>query len=319
MALAIIIGTRRGSGTLRFAAQTSGEPFSEPEVGLKRSYVDTPIGQIHYAADGEGSPLVLFHPSSRSFRVYTGLIPPLAKRYRVFAPDLLDSGGSDRLPAQATMEDLALSVVQFQDALGIARADIFGLGTGNKVAAALASGWPQRVGSVILCGETHSIIVDREKRSAAIHAIMGRQIKSDETLSEEPRLLGEWASSYASLSGTWWNEKVLAARKLSPDVLRVLADRAVDFMQARDTVRGLYRANFGFDFEAALSRIKARTLVVELATEAEEHLGRQGQLVADLLADGSLVTMEDTGGDVVEWAPHRLAEVILGFLGNGSS
>ena len=272
------------------------------------------MGQIHYAADGEGSPLVLFHPSSRSFRVYTGLIPLLARRYRVFAPDLLDSGGSDRLPAQATMEDLALSVVQFQDALGIARADIFGLGTGNKVAAALASGWPQRVESVILCGETHSIIVDREKRSAAIHAIMGRRI--DETPSEEPRLLGEWASGYVGLSGIWWNEKVLAARKLSPDTLRVLADRAVDFMQARDSVRGVYRANVGFDFEAALSRIKARTLVVELATEGEEHLGRQGRLVADLLADGSLVTMEDTGGDVVEWAPHRLAEVILGFLGN---
>ena len=276
------------------------------------------MGQIHYAADGEGSPLVLFHPSSRSFRVYTGLIPLLARRYRVFAPDLLDSGGSDRLPAQATMEDLALSVVQFQDALGIARADIFGLGTGNKVAAALASGWQHRVGSVILCGETHSLIVDREKRSAAIHAIMGRQIKSAETLSEEPRLLGEWASSYVSLSGIWWNEKVLAAQELSPDMLRVLADRAVDFMQARDSVRGVYRANIGFDFGAALSRIEARTLVVELAAKAEEDLGRQGRLVADLLADGSLVTMKDTGGDVVEWAPRRLAEVILRFLGDGS-
>lgn len=277
------------------------------------------MGQIHYAADGEGSPLVLFHPSSRSFRVYTGLIPLLAKRYRVLAPDLLDSGGSDRLPAQATMEDLALSVVQFQDALGIARADIFGLGTGNKVAAALASGWPQRVGSVILCGETHSLIVDREKRSAAVNAIMGRQIKSGEILSEETRLLGEWASGYISLSGIWWNDKVLAAQELSPDMLRVLADRAVDFMQARDSVRGVYRANIGFDFGAALSRIEARTLVVELATKAEGHLGRQGQLVADRLADGSLVTMEDTGGDVVEWAPPRLAEVILSFLDNGSS
>jgi len=277
------------------------------------------MGQVHYAADGEGSPLVLFHPNSRSFRVYTGLIPLLAKRYRVFAPDLLDSGGSDRLPAEAPLEDLALSVVQFLDALGIARADIFGLGTGNKVAAALASGWPQRVGSVILCGETHSLIVDGEKRSAAIHAIMGRQSKGDETLSEAPRLLGEWASSYVSLSGIWWDQKVLAARKLSPGALKVLADRAVDFMQARDSVRGVYRANIGFDFEAALSRIKARTLVVELATEGEERLGRQGRLVADLLADGSLVTMDDTGGDVVEWAPHRLAEVILSFLDNGSS
>ena len=277
------------------------------------------MGQIHYAADGEGSPLVLFHPSSRSFRVYTGLIPLLAKRCRVFAPDLLDSGGSDRLPAQATMEDLALSIVQFQDALGIARADIFGLGTGNKVAAALASGWPQRVGSVILCGETHSIIVDREKRIAAVQAIVGRQVESGETPSEEPRLLGEWASGYVTLSGIWWNEKVLAARRLSPGVLRVLADRAVDFMQARDTVRGVYRANIEFDFETVLSRIKARTLVVELATEAEEHLGRQGQLAADLVADGSLVTMGDTASDVVEWAPHRLAEVILGFLDNGSS
>ena len=57
----------------------------------------------------------------------------------------------------------------------------------------------------------------------------------------------------------------------------------------------MYRANIEFDFETALSRIEAKTLVVELATKAEEDLGRQGRLVADRLADGSLVTMKDTG------------------------
>lgn len=282
---------------------------------MKHAYADTPMGQIHYAeaGGGEATPLVLLHASPRSSRVYAGLLPLLAGERRVLAMDTLGSGSSGPLPPSVAMHDLGRSVTGFLDALGIERAHVFGVHTGNKIAAALAAGWPDRVAKLVLCGETHSIVVTKEARDAAIHAIVDRYFTGD-TESEQAALLADWTAGFTNLTGVWWHEDVLASRGLSAETLRVLEARAIDFLQARAGLGPLYGANFSFDFGEAVRRIPNRTLVIELAKADEAHLGRQGAAVVERLADGVLATLDDTGAEVIEFEPRRIADVILSFL-----
>ena len=282
---------------------------------MKHAYADTPMGRVHYAeaGGGDGTPLVMLHASPRSSRVYAGLLPLLAEERRVLAMDTLGSGNSGPLPAAVTMHDLGRSVTGFLDALGIERAHVFGVHTGNKIAAALASGWPDRVAKLVLCGETHSIVVTKEARDAAIHAIVDRYFTGD-TESEQAALLADWTAGFTNLTGVWWHEDVLASRGLSAETLRVLEARAIDFLQARAGLGPLYDANFSFDFGEAVRRIPNRTLVIELEKADEAHLGRQGAAVVERLADGVLATLDNTGAEVIEFEPRRIADVVLPFL-----
>ena len=84
-------------------------------------------------------------------------------------------------------------------------------------------------------------------------------------------------------------------------------------------LRGLdevYRAIFAFDLGARMQRIKARTLIIEVAIPQEKHLGRQGEKLKTLIAGSRLATVEHTkGGTVVEVEAEQLAKLVLGLPG----
>ena len=64
-----------------------------------------------------------------------------------------------------------------------------------------------------------------------------------------------------------------------------------------------------------MRQIKARTLIIEVATPHEDHLGRQGEKLVKLVPDSRLATIEHTaGGMAVEAEARQLARLILGFL-----
>ncbi|MSO65373.1 MAG: alpha/beta hydrolase [Alphaproteobacteria bacterium] len=281
---------------------------------MRRGYADTAQGQMHYWTLGEGKPLVLLHASPRSARVYQRLIPLLAARHRVIAFDTLGFGNSDPLPAGATMESLARCVTEAMDSLGIAKANLFGFHTGNKIGAALAAGFASRVEKFVLVGMTHSIVIERAKRDAAILGIVQKGLDADGADRDPARVLRRWATLFGSVSETWWSGDVIGRTDFGSDDLVQLENEALDKIQARVAFDSIYRANFGFDLTAAIRRITAPTLIVELATPQEDHLGRQGEAVCKLLKRGELVVFENTDRDVLERDPKQLARAVLDFL-----
>ena len=54
---------------------------------MRRGFVDSPDGQIHYVVEGAGPPVVLLHPSPHSWNFYTYTIPVLAEQFQVIAMD----------------------------------------------------------------------------------------------------------------------------------------------------------------------------------------------------------------------------------------
>jgi pimeloyl-ACP methyl ester carboxylesterase len=241
----------------------------------RRGYADTRHGQVHHQTAGEGPALLLLHATPRSSRAYQKLIPHLAQHCRVIAPDTLGFGQSDPLPVDVTLADLAESMVDLLDAVGVEQAAVFGLHTGNKIAAALAANYPERVARLILCGMTHSIIIDQAMREEAIR-------------------------------------EILAAHPI--DLMRAEDSEKLDRIQAADSFAAIYTANYAFDLAAALPSLPMPCLVVELATAAEAHLGRQAGQLVKMIPDCVAVTLEHSDRDVLERVPGTLANTIVRFL-----
>lgn len=240
---------------------------------LKSRYANTRHGQMHYRTAGDGPPLLMLHATPKSSRSFAQIMPYLAAYHGVIAPDTLGFGESDPVPSQLTIETLAESVADLMETLGAKPAVIFGLHTGNKIGAALAAGWPELVSHFILCGMTHSIILDRSEREAAIKTLVATPFTKKDISDDEKR----------------------------------------DREQGANSVEAIYNANYGFDLTATLALLTVPTLVLELATPEEDRLGRQADAVAALIPRAKTYTFEGSDRDALEHRPDELARAILDF------
>jgi len=118
---------------------------------IKRAFLDTEDGQIHYRIGGEGEALLLLHINPRSSDEYRELMPILAQKYRVIAMDLMGFGDSDKPSRLYSVADYAKTVIALFDELGIEKANILGNHTGAFVSGEVAAAYPERVNKLILC------------------------------------------------------------------------------------------------------------------------------------------------------------------------
>jgi len=284
---------------------------------MKRGYADTPEGQIHYYTHGRGEPLLLLHETPRSARSFAPIMRLLGGRFRCFAVDTLGFGGSDPLPAKATMEDLARNMIHFLDGRKIKRAHVLGFHTGNKIAAAMAAGFADRVGKAVLVGMTHSLVISRKQRDAAILDIVRKYMTAYRESPDGGHLVRAWAADYGSLAGIWWDPAVMTGRRITDGALRRQESRMIEMIQCRRSIKQIYAMNFGFDLAATLRRIKVPTLVVECCVPEEAHLGAQGPKMIKLLKRGELVTLKGAGFDATDVRAADIARATSRFLLKG--
>ena len=281
---------------------------------MKRGYADTPMGQVHYYMHGRGEPLLLLHQTPRSARTFGRMMRFLGGRFRCFAADTLGFGGSDPLPAKVTMEGLARSMIHFLDAQKIQKAHVLGFHTGNKIAAAMAAEFPDRVSKVVLVGMTHSLVISRKHRDAAIMEIVKKYMTAYRESPDGAHLVRGWAADYGSLAGIWWDPTIMMQPKITDAVLRRQESRMIEMIQARHSTKQIYGMNFGFDLTATLRRIKVPTQVIECCVPEEAHLGAQGPAIVKLLRRGELVTMKGAGFDATEACAADIAKAATKFL-----
>ncbi len=135
---------------------------------LQRAIAETRFGPITYAEAGRGPVLIHLPGTGQNHALFARQIAALARRFRAIGLDPPGSPGSAPLPDPLSIERLAESVVAAMDAIGIEKAHVYGIHLGNKIGAALAAGWPNRVGDFIFSGQSHSIMADNERRNAHV-------------------------------------------------------------------------------------------------------------------------------------------------------
>jgi 2-hydroxymuconate-semialdehyde hydrolase len=126
---------------------------NDPEIGLS---VRTGAFATNVHDRGTGAPVLFIHgsgPGVSAWANWRGVIPVLAERFRVVAPDMVGFGFTDRPAGIAYARTTWVAqAVDLMDALGLTKVDIVGNSFGGAIALALAIAHPERVRRLVLMG-----------------------------------------------------------------------------------------------------------------------------------------------------------------------
>ncbi len=101
--------------------------------------------KLHYLTAGSGPPLLLLHGYAETSSMWQSLLPAVAERFLVVAPDLPGIGDSD-IPADGLdMQSAAIRMHALARSLGIEKARVVGHDIGLMVAYAYAAQFPDEV------------------------------------------------------------------------------------------------------------------------------------------------------------------------------
>jgi 2-hydroxy-6-oxonona-2,4-dienedioate hydrolase len=106
--------------------------------------------RMRYLVAGQGLPLVLLHGSLGFSFSFSENIADLGRRFRVYAPDNINLGYSERALVDASIGATARRTLGFLDAVGVPRAAVLGTSLGGPVALQMAAIAPQRIERLIL-------------------------------------------------------------------------------------------------------------------------------------------------------------------------
>ena len=106
--------------------------------------------QFHYMTAGKGPAVVLIHGYAETSLMWKPIIPLLAERFTVVAPDLPGIGDSAIPSSGLDMKNAATSVHALVRSLGIEKAEVVGHDIGLMVAYAYAAQFPSEVSKLVV-------------------------------------------------------------------------------------------------------------------------------------------------------------------------
>lgn len=208
---------------------------------MKRGFVDTPEGQIHYRTEGEGSPLLALHQVPMSSSEFNNTLPILGQNFWAIAIDFPLFGDSYKTTYEPEIADFTKAVLNCMDCLDIEKAHIVGHHTGACVAVELATQHPARVEKLVLSGCP--------------------------SWSHEEGL--KWIDSgiYKELSITpdgWFMRHIweFTMERIPEDRMDAAYELALDYMKAGIRAEEGHRAAFSYDILPKLSMVNQPTLVM---------------------------------------------------------
>jgi pimeloyl-ACP methyl ester carboxylesterase len=124
-------------------------------TGMSEKFAKVQACKMRYLTGGAGSPVVLI-PGLLGFSFsFSENMSALAQRFTVYAPDLLNTGYSERTNLPADLKSAVKEITDFMDAVGIQRAHLIGSSYGGTVALALAAIAPDRLRALVPVAPAH--------------------------------------------------------------------------------------------------------------------------------------------------------------------
>lgn len=211
-------------------------------MAIKKGYVDTTDGQIHYRAGGRGpgTPLVFLHQTPSSSQMYEAVMALLEDDYAMIALDTPGFGQSYLPPQPPTIGYYITAFLEALDGLEIHRFNLFGHHTGAAIAAEMALVAPERIERLLLCGPVCMDAAERARWQALVIKPMVYQ-------EDGSHLLWSW-------------QKIHDAR--TPPPLAVCHREVVDALRAGDRWHEAYVAVFDQDSPAIFPQIRCPLLLL---------------------------------------------------------
>jgi pimeloyl-ACP methyl ester carboxylesterase len=288
-----------------FARLTAEAQAATPNaVSLRSAAVQG--SNLHYLTAGHGPAVILLHGYTQTSRMWEPIIPLLAGRFMVIAPDLPGIGESDIPPDGLDMKSAAIRIHGLAKSIGIERARVVGHDIGLMVAYAYAAQFP---------AETEKLAV----MDAFLPGVAGWRDVYDNPGIWHFRFNGP--TPEALVQGRerryfehFWNDFAADKSRSIPEADRV-AYTAAYARPGRMRAGWAYFVSFqqaAKDF-AELSKTKLTMPVLAIGGEKAngDLLGRQMKLVA---SNADMVTLKDSGHWVLEERPEETTDALLKFL-----
>jgi pimeloyl-ACP methyl ester carboxylesterase len=129
---------------------SSSQAYGQPDQTIFSRTAKIDGVNLHYLTAGHGTPLILLHGYAETSRMWRPIIPALAARFTVIAPDLPGIGDSD-IPADGLdMKSAAVRIHNLAKSLGVQKAEVVGHDIGLMVAYAYAAQFPADVTKLVL-------------------------------------------------------------------------------------------------------------------------------------------------------------------------
>jgi pimeloyl-ACP methyl ester carboxylesterase len=101
---------------------------------IEHKFIDMHGERLAYYDEGQGEVLLLIHGMAGSSHTWREILPQLAKRYRVIAPDLLGHGRSAKPRTDYSLGAFAVGLRDLLDELGVDSATVVGQSLGGGIA-----------------------------------------------------------------------------------------------------------------------------------------------------------------------------------------
>ena len=102
--------------------ENSLRPTNAPVGPWEHGYATVNGVKLHYLTMGEGFPMVMLHGWPQTSYCWRKIMPAMAERFTVVAPDLRGFGDSDKPESGYEQRTLALDIVELMRSLGHERA-----------------------------------------------------------------------------------------------------------------------------------------------------------------------------------------------------
>jgi pimeloyl-ACP methyl ester carboxylesterase len=137
------------TGLLLFVSMLATFSAATPVAVVSRTAEVNGV-KLHYLTVGHGASLILLHGYAETSLMWKPVMPELAERFTVIAPDLPGIGDSE-IPANGLdMKSAAVLIHGLAVALGVQKAEVVGHDIGLMVAYAYAAQFPAEVQKLVL-------------------------------------------------------------------------------------------------------------------------------------------------------------------------
>lgn len=280
--------------------------FARANQNIVSRTADVAGVQFHYMIAGKGPAVVLIHGYAETSSMWKPIIPLLAQRFTVIAPDLPGIGDSSIPAGGLDMKNAATSVHALVRSLGVQQAEVVGHDIGLMVAYAYAAQFPAEVTKLVVMdaflpgvagwedvynnpgiwhfrfnGPTPELLVKGRERTYFEHYWNDFAADKNHSIPEADR-------------------KAYTAAYARPGRMRAGWAYFVSFPQAAK------------DF-TKLSKTKLPMPVLALGGEKAngELLGKQMKLVSN---DATVIVLKNTGHWMMEENPKETMDALLKFL-----
>jgi pimeloyl-ACP methyl ester carboxylesterase len=294
------------SGLLFLSIASSSLAYGQASETVASRFASIDGVKLHYLTAGHGPPLILLHGYAETSLMWNPIIPVLAKRFTVIAPDLPGIGDSD-IPADGLdMKSAAIRIHGLAKSLGVEKAEVVGHDIGLMVAYAYAAQFPQEVTKLVLMDAFLPGVAGWEPvyNDPNIWHFRFNGPTPEDLVRGRERIYFDY----------FWNDFAADKNHSIPEADRK-AYTAAYARPGRMHAGWAYFVSFqqaARDF-AQLSQTKLTMPVLTIGGEKSlgEALGQQAQLVG---ADVTVVVLKNTGHWVLEERPKETTEALQKFL-----